>query len=125
MDTKVKELFYQLKAESLNWTGYNADLVERVSKEGISLYDECERLYKDRESDFKEGIETWTPRILIAIIISIGLYFGISAIGNSSQYDTGYSQGLSDSVKTDKFIEFKSGDSYIYVWKDNWRGRTE
>ena len=107
--------FIKMKAEQLNWTGYDAVLVEEVTTRGILLEQENKSLREDLERahslDRKNFFSGLGKSIGYAVLISLAIIaFGamINGIGNITAKEKVRADTYNEAVvKTIAFVESK------------------
>jgi len=103
--------FLRMKAESIDWQGYNPTLVEEVCERGLELEQENKE-YRDvspqeAHEKFWVNLSQWVGAF-VALLICGGVVIGVAAAIHSDKYREGYQDGRSSAVSAAiAFVEAK------------------
>ena len=116
MNKKIVEIspFLKMKADQLNWTGYNAILVDEASDLGLQLEEENKelqeklKLYDSDRTDFFQGVGKVVGIGIVIIICVFLLGLMIKGIGKADVRAHAYEDAYKDAVvKTITYVEGK------------------
>jgi hypothetical protein len=95
--------FLRMKAAYIDWTGYDAALIEEACDKGLELEEENKRFrdFSPKEARQRFWSNWGTFGYVVVVLIVIALFtLGIVAIGDSGWYSKGYNAGRQEAVSS-------------------------
>lgn len=107
---KKYTIFDRVKFEMLNWTGYNADLLDELVESGNQLIEENENLKLGKyPPDYKEILLNCLGiAIIIAITGWVVIGFGHMVKTDYSKFEIGYKVGQIDALTNERVVYEKT-----------------
>lgn len=101
---KKYSVFDKVSMEMLNWTGYNAELLDNLVEAGNQLLEENEKLRKQKQASILDLGDFLGIALVLAVVGWLIIGFGHLIKSTTNGYDIGYKAGQIDVLTGDRIV---------------------